>query len=114
MKNIYLFLVIFIAFVALSILIGFLIDYYVIHKHFVKILEKANNNSDEILRNLFKSTKNFSCVYFILIYLLLVMQVVIIVIINHYYVNIREIRGPRGIRGPKGNSGTKGISQYGI
>ena len=88
--NIYLVIVILIVFIALSILIGFLVDYFVIHKHFIRILENAGSNKDEILNQLFNSTRVFSCTFFALLYIIFIFQIIILIIINNYYNQIRN------------------------
>ena len=88
--NIYLVIVILIVFIALSILIGFLVDYFVIHKHFIRILENAGTNKDEILNQLFNSTRVFSCTFFGLLYVVFIFQIIVLIIINNYYNKIRN------------------------
>ena len=88
--NIYLVIVILIVFIALSILIGFLIDYFVIHKHFIRILENAGTNKDEILNQLFNSTRIFSCTFFALLYIVFIFQIIVLIVINNYYNKIRN------------------------
>lgn len=84
--NIYLTIVILIVFIALSILIGFLIDYFVIHKHFIKM---CNNNCLNV-GQLCNSTRIFSCTFFALLYSIFIFQIIILIIINNYYNKIRN------------------------
>ena len=88
--NIYLVIVILIVFIALSILIGFLVDYFIIHKHFIWILENAGTNKDEILNQLFNTTRIFSCTFFALLYIIFIFQIIVLIIINNYYNKIRN------------------------
>lgn len=88
--NIYLVIVFLIVFIALSLLGGFLIDYFVIHKHFTRILDNAGSNKDEVLNQLFNSTRIFSCTFFALLYIVFIFQIIVLIIINNYYYTIRN------------------------
>ena len=108
LNNIYLVTVILITSIALFILVGFLINYYVIYKNFIKIWETSNTNNDQLLRSLFHYVTKLSCVFFPIVYIVFILQIITLILTRYYYNTLREVRGLQGIRGLRGLRGPKG------
>lgn len=107
-NNIYLIAVIMITSIALFILVGFLINKYVISKKFLKIFEDAGGNDSKLLLNSYNYIWNLSISFFGLVYLVLITQIIILILTKYYYNHIREIKGDKGDRGLRGRQGPKG------
>ena len=53
-------------------------------------MENAGSNKDDILNQLFNSTRIFSCTFFALLYIVFIFQIIVLIIINNYYNRIRN------------------------